>query len=477
MTQVGSFIIRIGFLNFPKNTNLMKYSRLMVLLLLTLLSKVGLAQEYAITNIHVISMEDDKIQRDHYIHVKDGKIVEIGPMSNSTRIEGIQKSSGNGAYAFPGLAEMHSHIPITEDNDFSYVQDVMWLYLANGILNVRGMIGHPSHLELKKKIRTGELLGPRIFAAGPSLNGGTVESPEHGIEMVKQQKKAGYDHLKLHPGLDMPRYEAISNTAKEEDIYFGGHVSLDVGLHASLQRGYRSVEHMDGYIEALVSDRERHDPTIAGPFGMLLVEEADHSLIPALVQKTLEHQAWIAPTMTLFERFFGYIPADEFRLAPEMKYMPGIQVQQWVNQKKLLESQGVLKEAHVKPYLEFRKKMLLALHKGGVPIIMASDSPQVFNVPGFSIHHEIAAMQEAGIHPYEILKTGSVNVARYFEQEGEYGVLKEGAAADFVLLEANPLENLQALKLIREVVVNGKRLERKQLEEALLAIEQKNQRK
>jgi hypothetical protein len=477
MMPVGSFIIRIGLLNFPKNNKLMKPLRLMVLLLLTLLSTVGLAQEYAITNIQVISMEDDKIHRDHYIHVKDGKIVEIGPMSNSARIEGIQKSPGDGAYAFPGLAEMHSHIPITEDNDFNYIQDVMWLYLANGILNVRGMIGHSSHLELKKKIKTGELLGPRIFAAGPSLNGGTVDSPAHGIEMVKQQKNAGYDHLKLHPGLDLPRYEAISKTAKEEGIYFGGHVSLDVGLHASLQHGYRSVEHMDGYIEALVSDRERHDPTVAGPFGMLLVEEADYSLIPALVQKTLNSKAWIAPTMTLFERFFGYIPADEFRLAPEMKYMPGIQVQQWVNQKKLLESQGVLKEAHVKPYLEFRKRMLMALHKGGVPIIMASDSPQVFNVPGFSIHHEIAAMYEAGMSPYEILKSGSINVARYFEQDGQYGVIKSGAAADFVLLEANPLENLQALKLIQEVVVNGQRFDRKVLDEALMNIEQKNKRK
>lgn len=449
----------------------------MMICLFAFFAKGLLAQEYAITDIHVISMEDDKVLRNHYIHVKNGKIFGVGPMSHTAAIETVNKTSGKGAFAFPGLAEMHSHIPTTEDNDFSYIQDVMWLYLANGILNVRGMIGHHSHLELKKKIKSGELVGPRIFAAGPSLNGSTVTSPEQGVLIVKQQKKAGYDHLKLHPGLDMPRYEAIAKTAKEEGIYFGGHVSLDVGLLASLQHGYRSVEHMDGYIEALVADRDRHDPTIAGPFGMLLVEEADRSLIPALLQKTLDHQAWIAPTLTLFERFFGYIPADEFRLAPEMKYMPGVQVQQWVNQKKLLESQGVLKEENVKPYLEFRKSMLMALHNGGVPIIMASDSPQVFNVPGFSIHHEIAAMQDAGMLPYEILKTGSVNVAKYFEQEGEYGIIKAGAAADFVLLEANPLENLEALRSIQEVVVNGQRIERQALNEALVRIEEKNKRK
>ncbi len=453
------------------------FPKLLMICLFSLFAKGLLAQEYAITDIHVISMEDDKVLSNHYIHVKNGKIVGVGPMSNTAAIETVNKTSGKGAFAFPGLAEMHSHIPTTEDNDFSYIQDVMWLYLANGILNVRGMIGHHSHLELKKKIKSGELVGPRIFAAGPSLNGSTVTSPEQGILMVKQQKKAGYDHLKLHPGLDMPRYVAIAKTAKDEGIYFGGHVSLDVGLLASLKHGYRSVEHMDGYIEAMVSDRERHDPTIAGPFGMLLVEEADQSLIPALVKETLDHQAWIAPTLTLFERFFGYIPADEFRLAPEMKYMPGVLVQQWVNQKKLLESQGILKEEYVKPYLEFRKKMLMALHNGGVPIIMASDSPQVFNVPGFSIHHEIAAMQNAGMHPYEILRTGTVNVAKYFEKEGEFGTIKAGAAADFVLLEANPLESLEALKSIQEVVLNGLRIDRQTLNEALIKIEEKNKRK
>jgi hypothetical protein len=313
------------------------------LLLFGLIICEATAQTYIIKNIHILTMEDDQILENHYLLIKDGKIVELGPLLSNSFPPEMKIIDGKGGFLFPGLAEMHSHIPITESNDFSYIEDVMWLYLANGILNVRGMIGHASHLELKRKIEGGEIIGPRIFAAGPSLNGGTVESAEAGVKMVREQKQAGYDHLKLHPGLDMERYEAIAATAKEEGIYFGGHVSLDVGLLASLKNGYRSVEHMDGYIEALVPDRSRHDPEIAGTFGMRLVPEAELSRIPELVNKTLEHKAWIAPTMTLFEHFFGYVPADEFRLAPEMKYMPGLQVQQWVNQKKMLENQGMLK--------------------------------------------------------------------------------------------------------------------------------------
>lgn len=447
-----------------------------ILSLTTIIS--GYAQEYLVTNVHVLDMDKGQFIENQQILVKNGKILNVLPSERDfSKDEGMKVIDGKGAYVIPGLAEMHSHIPTTNTGDFSYIQDVMWLYLANGILNVRGMIGHPSHLELKKKIASGEITGPRIFAAGPSLNGDSVENPEMGVQMVQDQKEKGYDHLKLHPGLDMPKLLAITRTAKEVDIMIGGHVSLDVGLENSLNNGYRSVEHMDGYIEAMITDKSRLDPQIAGPFSMLLVKEADISRLPELLQLTKETKAWIAPTLTLFERFFGYIPADEFRLEPEMKYMPGIQVQQWVNQKKLLENQGVLKEENVKPYLEFRKNLLKTLFEGGVPIIMSSDSPQVFNVPGFSIHNEIRSMFEAGIPPIEILKSGSINVAKYFEKEGEFGVIEKDASADFVLLDGNPLADLNQLKNIKGIMVEGQWISKEKLDEELKRIENKNLRK
>lgn len=436
------------------------------------------AQDYVFTSVNIIDMVGDKVLKDHYIHVKSGKIHAINPEAQGLPVDkNTTVIDGNRAFVFPGLAEMHSHIPTTNSDDYSYLQDVMWLYLANGVLNVRGMIGHPSHLVLKEKIKSGEIIGPRIFAAGPSLNGDSVEDSNAGNRMVREQADAGYDHLKLHPGLDMPKFMAISTTAKAKGIKFGGHVSLDVGLENSLLNGYRSIEHMDGYIEYLIDDKSKLDPQIAGPFSMLLAKEANMDRLPTIIGLTLAQGAWIAPTLTLFERFFGYIPADEFRLAPEMKYMPGLQVQQWVNQKKMLEGQGLLKEENVKPYLEFRKKLLMALHENGVPIIMSSDSPQVFNVPGFSIHHEIAALSYAGMSNEEILKSGSVNVAKYFEKEGEFGQIIPGASADFVLLKGNPLENLAALKEIQSIMIRGEWIQKEKLESELERIEKKNLRK
>ncbi len=435
------------------------------------------AQSYLISNVNIISMEDDKVLENHLILVEDGKILKIVPMSDSHTVHSDQVIDGKGAYVYPGLAEFHSHIPTAENGNTQLQEEAMWLYLANGVLRVRGMIGHASHLALKERIASGELDGPRLFLSGPSFRGSSVSSPEQAAQMVRDQKAAGYDHLKLHPGLKMDEFLAIATTANQVGIPFGGHVSLDVGLKASLENGYKSVEHMDGYIEALIPDYSRVlDPEIAGPFSMLLVEEADMNRLPELVDLTLETGAWMAPTLTLFDRYFGFKPAEEYRNIPEMKYMSAQQVQSWINAKTPHERSGILTRENVQPYLDFRNQLFMTLHEAGVPMLMSSDSPQVFNVPGFSIHHEIDLMSKAGMSNYEILKSGSVNPARYFGQEGNWGVMKVGASADFVLVKSNPLEDLETLKNPVMVVMKGEIYDQQELKKQLDKIEAKYSR-
>jgi imidazolonepropionase-like amidohydrolase len=437
-----------------------------------------LAQEMVLGNVHVVDVESGKILENRFLILKDGVIMQVMPMSKlPNNGVGMNITDGKGAFVYPGLAEMHAHLPVAQNENTKLQEETLWLYLANGVLRIRSMLGHESHLELKRKVTSGDISGPRMFISGPSLNGNSVESPQMGAQMVSSQKAAGYDHLKLHPGLDVPKFMAIAETAKAVGIPYGGHISLGVGLETCLQNGYKSVEHMDGYLEAMIADKSRLDPTVAGPFSMLVVGEADQNRLPDLIKMTLKNKTWIAPTLTLFDRYFGYVPADSFRLAPEMKYLPGLQIQQWVTQKKLLESQGVLSKANVQPYLEFRNQLFLSLHEAGVPMIMSSDSPQVFNVPGFSIHHEIEMMSRAGMSNLEILRTGTINPAMYFDQKGEWGIIKKGAAADFVLVEKNPLEDLSTMKRPIAVVMGGRFYDRARLDAELSKIEANNLRK
>jgi imidazolonepropionase-like amidohydrolase len=108
---------------------------------------------------------------------------------------------------------------------------------------------------------------------------------------------------------------------------------------------------------------------------------------------------------------------------------------------------------------------------------MSSDSPQVFNVPGFSIHHEISSMEDAGISPLEILKSGSVNTAKYFDRTEEFGYVEPGLSADFILVKGNPLEDLEKLKDLQGIMIRGEWIPQATLKSELDRIEAKNERK
>ena len=92
---------------------------------------------------------------------------------------------GDGGYLMPGLAEMHGHLPSpTSDAPERWRSDVLFLYLANGVTTVRGMQGNESHLALRRRIASGEVLGPRLYVAGPALRGRNLDSQLQGMEAV-----------------------------------------------------------------------------------------------------------------------------------------------------------------------------------------------------------------------------------------------------------------------------------------------------
>jgi imidazolonepropionase-like amidohydrolase len=103
-----------------------------------------------------------------------------------------------------------------------------------------------------------------------------------------------------------------------------------------------------------------------------------------------------------------------------------------------------------------RRRFIKSLHDAGVPFLLGSDAPQLWNVPGFSTHRELAALVAAGLTPYQALRTGTVNVARYLKEEGRSGVVRSGARADLILLDANPLQDISNSMRINGVVVNGR---------------------
>lgn len=408
------------------------------------------AGRMAFVGVNVIPMDSERILENHTVLIEGDRIVSLGPAAEITVPAGAVEIDGTGKYLLPGLAEMHGHIPPPNQPE-AFIESVLFLYVANGVTTVRGMQGANGQLELRNRAARGDLVSPTLYLAGPSFSGDSVRSPEEAIERVRRQKAEGWDLLKVHGGLSVPTYDAMATTAKEVGIRFGGHVPADVGLIHAIEMGQETFDHLDGYIQHLQGDR--------GP-----VNEAQ---LADIVRRTRDAGAWVVPTMALWETLTGTASLETLVNLPELRYMPPAQVEQWTTlHRNRISAEGFDPET-AEQIIANRMRILRALHDGGVPVLLGTDAPQQFSVPGFSIHREVRVMEDAGMSRYDILHSGTAAIGRYFRGQDMLGTVAPGQRADLLLLNANPLEDLAALENRAGVMVRGRWLSEDRIRERL----------
>ena len=427
-------------------------------------------------------MDRERTLNDQTVIVRDGRVAEIGPRASVSVPEGALEVDGRGRYLMPGLAEMHAHVPPQQSVTEQQIRDIMFLYVANGVTTIRGMLGAPYQLELRDKLASGELLGPTLYVGAPSLNGNSAPTPDSAAALVRAYEAAGYDFLKLHPGLSRPVYDAIVKASREVGITYAGHVSTGVGLAHTLASRQGSIDHLDGYLEASLPAEMQ--ARIASPTEQVTLPEvilaADATRLPSLARLTREANVWNVPTAFLWESFFGPATPEEMAARPEMRYASPQAVAAWTDQKRnrmqLDAQQGMTPEVAA-AYLEFRRQTLKALADAGAPLLMGTDSPQMFNVPGFALHREIAVMEAAGLTPYQVLESGTRNVADYAARSlglsGDFGTVTPGARADLILTTANPLEDVANIARRAGVMVRGRWIPEAEIQQGLAELAQR----
>jgi imidazolonepropionase-like amidohydrolase len=427
--------------------------RNLLLMLLLAMAPLSGAQTVVFRNVNVVPMTSNKVVPKQTVVVKDGRIVSVS--ANAKVPAGAKVVDGTGKYLIPGLAEMHGHVPPVNAQG-GMTEDVLFLYVANGITTVRGMLGHPGQLELREKAKRGEVVSPNLYLAGPSFNAQSVTSPEDAIDKVHAQKKEGWDLLKVHPGLTRAEYDAMAKTAREEGMRFGGHVPEDVGLLHAIESGQETFDHIDGYAEYLDADK--------GP--------VDEKKLAEIVAKSKAAKVWIVPTSALWEVLYGTIPISKLSSYSELRYVPRQAVTQWTRAFNDRLAQTPREAAN--NVIANRTRILRALHQGGVRILMGTDAPQQFSVPGFSLHRELERMRDAGMTPYDILVSGTRNVGDYFAKQDSFGTIAPGKRADLVLIDADPLKDIANLQKISAVMVRGRLFDRATIDEGLERIAKKH---
>ncbi len=421
-------------------------------LVLLLAGNLAWAEVTVFDNVRLIDPASGTVSEPRTLSVKNGLIVD------ESAVDSIDRRIDIGGFLIPGLAEMHAHVPPTANSQ--QLNDVLTLFLAHGVTTIRGMLGEPGHLELRQRLASGELVGPRLLTAGPSFNGNSVSSADQAANMVRAQAEAGYDLLKLHPGLWPDVYDRIVQTARSVGIDYSGHVSVAVGLDRVLASSQGTIDHLDAYAQALIPESHALYGTDPGFFGINLVDGLDESMMAELARRTAEAGIANVPTQTLLENIYiGDVDALINR--PAMRYIDKNTRTRW------LEAIDRLRAGHTieqrERFIALRRQLISALNQAGARLLLGADAPQIMNVPGDAVHHELALYVQAGLSPAEALATGTVNVASYLEQAA-YGCLQPGCVADVILLEGNPLDDINHTRGILGVMRAGRWFDRAELD-------------
>ncbi|HEX9564245.1 MAG TPA: amidohydrolase family protein [Gemmatimonadaceae bacterium] len=405
------------------------------------------------TGVSVIPMDREVVLANQTVVVENGRITYLGT-GTAPAPEGAVSVDARGKFLMPAIAEFHAHVP--SGSQIMHARRALALYALAGVATIRGMLGVPYHLSLRDSLARGQVFGPRLITSGPSFNNNSVTSPDVAMRMVRDQKAAGFDLLKIHPGVPRVAFDSLAATANRLGIPFSGHVPIEVSLDVALTSKYSTVDHLDGFIEAMYNGPQPLTAQVNGFFGLGIVRQLDQSRFAPIIQRVRMSGVAMVPTQILMDNHASDATGDELTSLPEFRYWVPQQVNGWRTNKNNLLAQAAVPRDQRQEFIALRRRFIKALHDAGVLFLLGSDAPQWWNVPGFSAHRELGALVAAGLTPFQALRTGTVNVARFMGEEGRSGVVRLGARADLLLLDANPLDDITNSLRINGVVVNGR---------------------
>ena len=409
----------------------------------------------AITRVSVIDGDAPSPRTDQTVVIDGNRIVRVGASGSVAVPPGARIVDGRGKFLLPGFWDMHVHTAISGG------RDLLSLYVANGVTGVRDMAGDWDTLKSwRSEIGRGQLVGPRIIASGPYLEGGDVPIPHllarNAVEAsagVDSLIALGVDFIKVHSQLNAESYFAIARRARERGVVFAGHVPRVVGSAAASDSGQKSIEHLLGIpAECTPADSVALAPryTVQGALGRCSSED-----LAPLYEKFVRNGTYVTPTFTAQVEVAVWptraVPGDSLA-----HYLPKA-VRDYVAQIfPMPDSIPPNADSVGRAMLEKRLRQVSAMQRAGVHILTGTDAPLRNSPPGFGLHEELALLVSGGMTPFEALRSATLGPARYFGMLDSLGTIAPGKLADLLLLDANPLQDIRNTRRISAVVANGR---------------------
>ncbi len=383
----------------------------------------------AVQHVTVIDVQTGNRAVDQSVVITGNRITAVGRATSIKIPAGARVVDGTGKFLIPGFWEAHFHaIHVRQDR-------ALPVAVARGITDARDMGAPiPYLIKVRKSIDDG-LLTPRLFVAGPELDGTSspnltqffppgeediVTTPEQGRKIVDELADLKVDFIKVHNELRKDVYYAIAEESKRKGLMFVGHIQPEVGIVEASDAGQRTIEHLIGLqtvCAANPDDLKRPAPNAPPRTEPIQIDEAK-------CQDAIRH-------LVRNGTYFSPTPIGA----------PG---------------QGA------KRLRDFNLRIVYMVHKAGVRLLAGTDWPgpgyMRDNYGGFdkSPQDELAGFVEAGLTPLEALRTATLNPVILFNRTKDLGSVEKGKLADLVVLDGDPLADITNTKRVDSVIVNGR---------------------
>ncbi|WP_439383903.1 amidohydrolase family protein [Amycolatopsis lexingtonensis] len=429
-----------------------------------------------VTGVTVVDGTDGPARPDSAVVLVGDRIAWVGPAADVPRRGTARVIDGRGRFLVPGLWDMHTHGIEIED---------VWpsLFLANGVTGIREMQGYDENRVTRDKIVRGELLGPRVVLGSAIIDGPVsllgppvtqVANAEEARAAVRTAAAQGSDFVKVYFYLPRECFTAIADECDRLGLTFAGHWPYRMRQLEAARYGQRSFEHSFGLPIATSSRRDEFlalldakpfDPKAPRDF-FNLARDLDRQAAQAYDPGTAaSHFAGLNAFGTRLTPTFAVNrvisrPADTYAHDPRLKYISQDIRDYWADRLRLFTPVTPEQIAQQEDYFQAQLQLTGEAYRAGVGILGGTDCQNPYVFPGFSLHDELDFLVEAGLTPKRALQTVTRDAAAFLGRAGTVGTIGAGKAADLVLLDADPLADIRAVRRIDTVVTAGRVLDR-----------------
>jgi hypothetical protein len=272
-----------------------------------------------------------------------------------------------------------------------------------------------------------------------------VKTAEDGRAAVRLLKRRGVDLIKIHDHTPREAYFAIAEEARRQNLPLAGHVPHGLTVRDVIDAGQTDIEHLDYMQLWKPCPGEGYRAEACRPLFEMLARRA----------------VWQTPTLVAFSEL-ATIGTPASRVSADRLAYAGKRLRQiWAGNQSLFSTPEVIRA--MRAAAETGAVVTSDMAKAGIPILTGCDTM----IAGFCVHDELEAMVRGGLTPLAAVQTATINPARYFSLQDTAGTVAPGRRADLVLLHGNPLANITNVRRIDAVVVRGRLLDRRALDQLL----------